>query len=259
MPTHSVNCGIKYRLNFYDVKMKRSKLEMPNEEGLYTPEEWNGLLTDKQNEVRTRQEVQAEHAAARVEIATLNARIKSLESSPNEEELGNLDETVTRKDLLNALKKQRAELKDEYAKDKETMTQKQKEEAIEKSFDKARDKMTIEKMGKGLSFDEVWEGTKRMLIKKPALREVIKSSKNPGQEAYEIGLQDEVIAKRAALSKKNFPEGERIPKVGLDSTEVPAQYFSQERVSKMSEAEIAANLPAIRESQKKWKKNNKKE
>ena len=227
---------------------------MPNEDGLYTPEEWNGLLADKQNEVRTRQEIQAAHAAQKVEIASLNERIKSLEASPKEEDLGDLNETVTKADLLKALKKQRAELKDEYAKDKESMTQKQKEEAIERSFDKARDKMTIEKMGKGLSFDEVWEGTKRMLIKKPALREVIKSSKNPGQEAYDIGLQDEVIAKRAALNKKNFPEGGRIPKVGLDSTEIPAQYLSQERVGKMKKEEIEANLPAIRESQKKWKK-----
>jgi len=227
---------------------------MPNEDGLYTPEEWNGLLTDKQNEVKTRQQVQAEHAAARVEIATLNARIKELEASPKEEDLGDLTETVTKADLLKALKKQRAELKDEYAKDKQTMTQKQKEEAVEKSFDEARGKMTIEKMGKGLSFDEVWEGTKRMLEKKPALRLVITSSNNPGQEAYDIGLQDEAIAKRAALNKKNFPEGGRIPKVGLDSTEIPAQYFSQERVGKMKKEEIEANLPAIRESQKKWKK-----
>lgn len=227
---------------------------MPNEEGLYSEQEFKGLLTDKQNEVRARQDEQALNAASKIEIATLNARIKSLEASPKEENLGNLDDTVTKRDLLDALKKQKKELTEGYEADKQTMTAKQKEDAIEASFDEARGIMTEEKMGKGLDFDEVWEGTKRMLKKKPALKAVITSAKNPGQEAYDIGLQDPTIAKRVTLDKKNFPDQKRTPKTGLDSTEIPAQYFSQERVGKMTAKEIQANLPAIRESQKKWKK-----
>lgn len=227
---------------------------MPNEEGLYSEQEFKGLLTDKQNEVRARQDEQALNAASKIEIATLNARIKSLEASPKEENLGNLDDTVTKRDLLDALKKQKKELTEGYEADKQTMTAKQKEDAIEASFDEARGIMTEEKMGKGLDFDEVWEGTKRMLKKKPALKAVITSAKNPGQEAYDIGLQDPTIAKRVTLDKKNFPDQKRTPKIGLESTEVPGQFFSQERVGKMTAKEIQANLPAIRESQKKWKK-----
>ena len=231
---------------------------MPNEDGLYTEQEFKGLLTDKQNEVRARQDEQALNAASKIEIATLNAKIKSLETSPKEENLGNLDETVTKGELLKALKEQREgltkELTEGYEADKKNMTTKQKEDAIEASFEKARGIMTEEKMGKGLDFDEVWEGAKRMLKIKPALKAVITSSKNPGQEAYDIGLTDPTIAKRVTLDKKNFPNQERTPKIGLESTEIPAQYFSQERVGKMTAKEIQANLPAIRESQEKWKK-----
>ena len=227
---------------------------MPNEEGLYTEQEWSGLLTDKQNEVRARQGGQALNAAQKIEIAELNTKIKSLETSTAEDKAGNLDETVTKRDLLKALKDQKAELTKEYVTDKQNMTKKEKEDAIDASFENARGKMTEAKMGKGLDFDSVWEGAKRMLLKKPALKAVITSSKNPGQEAYDIGLQDPDIAKRVALDKKNFPDQQRTQKVGLESTEIPAQYFSQERVAKMTKKEIQANLPAIRESQEKWKK-----
>ncbi|PKP62208.1 hypothetical protein CVT91_00010 [Candidatus Atribacteria bacterium HGW-Atribacteria-1] len=227
---------------------------MPNEEGLYSEEEFKGLLADKQNEVRNRQNAQAELAAAKRELESLNARIKSIEHSPKEENLDNLDDVITRADLIKELKKQKKELTDEYVKDKEELTLKQKEAIIEKSFGKARDKYTEEKAGKGLTFDEVWEGTKRLIENNPGYKAVITGDKNPGEKAYEIGLQDSIIAKRVALDKKNFPDQKRTSKVGLESTEIPAQFFSQERVSKMTSAEIQANLPAIRESQKKWKK-----
>ena len=227
---------------------------MPNEEGLYTKEEWSGLLADKQNEVRARQEEQATSANFKVEIANLNAKIKSLETSTAEDKAGNLDETVTKRDLLKALKDQKKELTQEYEADKQTMTKKEKEEAVDLSFDKARKLKTEEKMGKGLDFDSVWEGAKRYLKDNPSYKGVILSAKNPGEKAYEIGLLDPDIAKRVALDKKNFPNQERTPKIGAESTEIPAQYFSQERVGKMTSKEIQANLPAIRESQKKWKK-----
>ena len=225
---------------------------MPNEEGLYSPDEWKGLMSDKQNEVRTRQQVQADNANLKGQIASFDAKIKALESAPKE--IDNPDETVTRAELAKHRKELKEELRKEYMADKQNMTKEEKEAAIDASFSDARGTMTEEKMGKGLSFDEVWEGTKRMLVKKPALKAVITSAKNPGQEAYDIGLTDPTIAKRVALDKKNFPDQKRADKTGAGSTETPAQYFSQERVSKMKAPEIQANLPAIRESQKKWKK-----
>jgi len=227
---------------------------MPNEEGLYSKEEWTGLLTDKQNEVRNRQQTQAELAVAKAEMGSLTARIKALETAPKNETIENPDNVVTRAEMIAELKKQRKELLEEHEADKKKMTQKEKEEAVDKSFLKAKEKMTEAKMGKGLDFDSVWEATQRQIKDNPGYKAVILNDKNPGEKAYEIGLLDPIIAKRVALDKKNFPDQKRTPKVGLESTDIPNNYFSQERVSKMSAPEIEANLPAIRESQKTWKK-----
>jgi len=230
---------------------------MPTEEGLYTEEEFKGLLNDKQNEVRSRQQSQAELAIAKAEVGSLTERIKALESAPKHEEITDPDNVVTRAEMIAELKKQRKELTDEYAKDKQNMSKKEKEAAVDASFAKAKEKMTEEKMGKGLDFDSVWEGTKRYLKDNPSYRVVITGDKNPGEKAYEIGLLDPVIAKRVALDKKNFPDQKRTPKIGLESTETPSNYFSQKRVHGMTQEEIQANLPAIRESQKSWKKEDK--
>ena len=227
---------------------------MPNEEGLYSKEEWTGLLTDKQNEVRNRQQTQAELAIAKAETSSLTERIKALESKPKEDVITNPDDVVTRKEMIAELKKQRKELTDDYLKEKQNMTNKQKEAAVDKSFAKAKKDMTEEKMGKGLDFDSVWEAAKREIEKNPGYKAVILNDENPGEKAYEIGLKDPVIAKRVALDKKNFPDQQRTPKVGLDTTDVPSNFFSQERVSKMTKEEIEANLPAIRKSQEKWDK-----
>jgi len=233
---------------------------MPNEEGLYSKDEWNGLLTDKQNEVRNRQQTQAELAVAKTELGSLNERIKALEKAPKEEVIENGDDMVTKKELIAQLKQQRKEMTDGYEadkkNDKDNTTKKQKEAAVDKSFANAKKSMTEEKMGKGLDFDSVWEGAKRFLAIKSnaSYKAVITSADNPGEKAYEIGLLDPIIAKRVALDKKNFPDQIRTPKIGLDTTEVPSNYFSQERVKGMSRAEIEANIKSIRESQKTWNK-----
>ena len=231
---------------------------MPTEEGLYTAEEWKGLLADKQGEVRSRQQTQVELAAAKTELGSLSEKIKALENAPKEEVIENGDDVVTKKDLIAQLKKQRKELTDGYEadkkNDKENATKKQKEAAVDKSFAKAKKSLTEEKMGKGLDFDSVWEGAKRYLKDNPSYKAVIVGSENPGEKAYEIGMLDPVIAKRVALDKKSFPDQKRTPKIGLESTDIPSNFFSQERVSKMSRPEIEANLVAIRESQKKWDK-----
>jgi len=227
---------------------------MPNEEGLYTKEEWTGLLADKQGEVRSRQQTQAELAVAKAEVNSLTARIKALETAPKNETIENPDNVVTRAEMIAELKKQKKELTEGYEADKQNMTNKQKEAAVDKSFAKAKEKMTEDKMGKGLDFDSVWEAAKRQIEENPGYKAVILNDKNPGEKAYEIGLLDPVIAKRVALDKKNFPDQKRTPKVGLDTTDVPSNFFSQERVSKMTKEEIEANLPAIRLSQKTWNK-----
>lgn len=225
---------------------------MPNEDGLYTKEEWSGLLTDKQNEVKGRQDLQAKNAVISAEIDKLNATIKELRTP--KKAIENPTEVVTRAEMADALEKQKNELTQGYQSDKEADKKANRETVVDNSFDKAREKYTLEAAGKGLTFDEVWEGTKRQIAEDKALGTVIFNAKNPGEKAYKLGLQDAVIAKRKALMKKNFKDPKVTPKIGLEGNEVPGQFFSQERVKKMSRADIAANLPAIRESQKKWNK-----
>lgn len=227
---------------------------MPNEDGTYTKKEWEGLMGDKQNEVKTRQQAQADLAATRKENEDLNRKIKEAEASTAKVSAGNPEDVITRKDLTEALDARDKGLTDKYTKRETEKDQDSRLEKIEASFEKAKEKHTEEKEGKGLNFDEVWEGTKRELAKNKALQGVIISAKNPGEEAYKIGLQDPAIAKRVALDKKKFPDQKRTPKIGMEGTEVPGQFFSQERVKGMTREEIKANLPAIRKSQEKWKK-----
>lgn len=227
---------------------------MPNEDGNYSEKEFKGLMTDKQNEVRARQQAQADLAASKKENEDLNKRIKEAEASTAKVNAGNPEDIVTRADLTKALDDRDKDLTDKYTKRESEKDKDSRLEKIEASFEKAKEKHTEEKEGKGLDFDEVWEGAKRELAKNKALQGVITSAKNPGEEAYKIGLQDPAIAKRVALNKKNFPDQKRTPKVGMEGTEVPGQFFSQERVKGMTREEIKANLPAIRKSQEKWKK-----
>jgi len=226
---------------------------MPNQEGLYTKEEWSGLMNDKQGEVKSRQETQAELALARAENIRLNARIDAI-GQEKVEKIENPEETVTRAEQAESQRKLRAELRKDYLADKANEKRANREAAVDGSFDKAREKYTLEIAGKGLTFDEVFEGTKRQIKEDKDLGKVIFNAKNPGEKAYKIGLLDPVIAKRKALSKQEFTDSKKTPKIGMESNEVPGQFFSQERVGKMTRAEITANYPAIKESQKKWKK-----
>ena len=58
--------------------MSEENLNSPEKK--YTEQEWNGLLTDKQNEVRTRQQLQSDKSVSDRTIAEQRLRIKELES-----------------------------------------------------------------------------------------------------------------------------------------------------------------------------------
>ena len=132
-------------------------------------------------------------------------KIKALEASPSEDLSGEKgDATVTKREMVEALKKQRAELTGDYEKDKKESKKEQREAFIDKSFEKARDTMTEAKMGKGLDFDTVWAACQKVIAKEPGYKAVISTSKNPGAKAYEIGLLDPEIAKLSALQKKTI-------------------------------------------------------
>ena len=225
---------------------------MPNEDGNYTPEEWKGLLGDKQNEVKARQQAQADLAATKKDIDSLTHKIKEMEAA--KKDTGDPEDVVT----VAMLRKEREELKKElldlHTKGETEKTQAQKDKLFEKSLKKAKEKYTEEKAGKGLSFDEVSEGTSRMVKENKVYGELIFNDPDPAERAYQVGLLDPVIAKRYETYKKTLPAEGVTSKEGLKGTTVPGNYYSQEYVKKMSEAQIKEHYPEIQESMKKWNK-----
>jgi hypothetical protein len=221
--------------------------EQTPEEIVYTEREWKGLLGDKQNETRARQEAQAEAANLRIQIAELKAQ----KASTVEDDTGDSEDVATfaavNKKLANLEKK----LVGMYTKEKEDQITAAKTKLINESFEKAKEKYTEEKTGKGLSFDEVNEGTARMITKNKIYRDLILNDENPAEKAYEIGLQDPIIAKRLETYKKTLPEKHITPKEGLESRPSGA-YYTPAMVQKMSDKEIDEHYPDIKESQKKW-------
>ena len=225
---------------------------MPNEDGNYTPEEWKGLLGDKQNEVKARQQAQADLAATKKDIDSLTHKIKEMEAA--KKDTGDPEDVVT----VAMLRKEREELKKElldlHTKGETEKTQAQKDKLFEKSLKKAKEKYTEEKAGKGLSFDEVSEGTSRMVKENKVYGELIFNDPDPAERAYQVGLLDPIVAKRYETYKKTLPPEGVTSKEGLKGTTVPGNYYSQEMVKKMSEPQIKEHYPEIQESMKKWNK-----
>ena len=100
----------------------------------------------------------------------------------------------------------------------------------------------------------MWEGTQRELKKNPSYQGVIVNSKDPGKEAYEIGLKDPVIAKRVETYKKTLPPPGVTSKKGMETKKVPGAYYTPQMVQKMSDEEIDLHYDDITESQKSWGK-----
>ena len=225
---------------------------MPDEQGNYSPDEWKGLMGDKQNEVRTRQQLQADKAVSDRTIAEQRLRIKELESSTAKKKAGNPEDIMTRAETEAMLRSQREELTSEYTKNETKKSQESLNKRLFVSEDKARESHTEEKEGKGLDYDSVMAGTNRQIQENPGYKGVIQNAKNPGEKAYEIGLQDEVIAKRLETYKKTLPLPGITPKEGMTGKKVPGSYYTPQMVQKMSDAEIDLHYDDILESQKRW-------
>lgn len=224
---------------------------MPNEDGNYSPDEWKGLMGDKQNEVRTRQQLQSDKSVSDRTIAEQRLRIKELETSTTKK-VGDPEDIMTRAEMEKALNDRDKGIEDKYTKYETKKSQESLNKRLLASESKARELHTEEKEGKGLSFDEVMKGTNRQIQESPGYAKVIQDASNPGEKAYQIGLQDEVIAKRKDTYAKTLPLPGVTPKEGMKSKKVPGSYYTPQMVQKMSDAEIDANYDDITESQKNW-------
>jgi hypothetical protein len=241
---------------------KQGVLEMDNEvnetaeerqERVYSEKEWKGLLGDKTSETRARQEAQADVARLRAEIAVL----KDQKTSTPEESGGDPEDVVTNAALNKRIASLENKLLNMYQKEKNQEKEQTLKERIDESFEKAKGKYTEEKAGKGLTFDEVWEGTQRMIKNNDGYKYAIAHAKNPGEEAYKIGLRDEIIAQRYETYKNKLPPSGVTPKKGLESPKVPGAFYTPQMVQKMSDQEIDQHYEEILESQKNWGKSKK--
>ena len=224
---------------------------MPDEQGNYSPEEWKGLMGDKQNEVRTRQQLQADKAASERTIAEQRLRIKELETN-TAKKAGNPEDIMTRAETEAMLRSQREDLTSEYTKNETRKSQESLNKRLYASEEKARGLHTEEKEGKGLDYDSVMAGANRQIQENPGYKEVIQNAKDPGEKAYQIGLQDEVIAKRLETYKKTLPPPGVTPKEGMKGNKVPGSYYTPKMVQDMSDKEIDLHYEDICESQKRW-------
>lgn len=240
------------------------------QEKTYTEQEWKGLLSDKQQEVQNRQALQGELQKRESEFSSLKEELADIRSKLTEKEeaiTGDPDDVATiatLKKSITGLKKEIADTKkglmEMYQQDKTQDKQAEKNAKDQKSIEAAKKKYTEDKAGKGLTFDDVLEGTKRMIATNPAYKQLIASDPDPGEMIYNIGLQDPTIAKRYEAYKQEYPTGKVTSKEGLEGTTVPGGYYSQEYVKKMAKVPgwIKSHLKEIQESQKQWNKDIKK-
>jgi len=233
-----------------DLETVETVIEEPKEKS-YTEKEFKGLLSDKQNETRARQEAQAKAAQYEVKLAELQTQLAQKTSTTQE---GDPEDVATVAVLNQKISNLENKLTGMYTKNETDKTTTEKNKLLEKSVNDAKDKYTEAKAGKGLSFDEVNEGTARMVKENPVWGQLIMNDPNPAERAYQVGLQDPIIAKRYAIYSKTLPADRVTSKEGLQGTTIPGGFYTQEYVKKMSSTPgwIKEHYEDIAKSQEKW-------
>lgn len=221
----------------------------------YDQRQWDGLLGDKQKAVQRAQELEGKLSSYDSKIQDLEAKIAQKE----DDNLGDPDDVATIATLKKAVSKlekkvddTEKKLRDEYVREKQNETKTHAEKRIKDSFAKAEKKYTEEKAGKGLTYNEVLEGTKRMVAKNPTYKQLIAADPDPGEMAYKVGLQDPVIAERFEAYKSKLPGGVRQSKDGLSGSASPAGKITYEQMLKMAPGEITKNFDRIKQDVYGW-------
>jgi len=227
------------------------------QEKTYDERQWRGLLGDKQEAIERARSAEAKLAAIETQYSSkikdleekINAKNEDLNLGDPEDVVTNstLGKTITglRKELADT-KKEMKEMKDYYLGEKKT----ERETQAEKSVEKAKQRYSEEKVGKGLTWDDVLEGTKRMIKENKMYEQAL---------IYKIGLMDPIIAKRAESYQGSLPVGGVTPKTGLKGTTKPTGYMTQAYVKEQQAKDpgfVRAHLKEIQESQKHWNKDD---
>ena len=201
----------------------KDELNESAEPKTYTEEQFNGLLADKQAEVKKRQELQRQ-------VDELKAKDSQKETSCLAAETGGNADDENRPVTIAEFKKLMAEQRKNDAEADFALREKQSTEAAMKEY-------TAEKCGEGLDFESVISAGQKNLTEGDLL--AIRQSKDPAAEKYRrcVMLTEELSQKAQALRNSEMLEKikltGRIP--GTGSAEVSA---SADDVSKMSEEEL---------------------
>ena len=232
----------------------------------YDERQWKGLLGDKQEAVERARTAEAKLAAIQTQY---DSKIKDLESQINQKQnelnFGDDDDVVTNANLkkyitslkkdLDSAKKEMKDMKNYYLEEKKT----ERETLAKQSIEKAKAKYSEDKVGKGLTWEEVLEGTQRMIKENKMYEQAIAADKDPGELIYKIGLMDPTIAKRAEAYKRNESVPGVTSKTGLKGTTKPAGFLPQKYVQEQAKKDpgfVRKHLKEIQESQKFWSKDD---
>ena len=208
-----------------EVKTENSSQE--TEAKTYSDEQFKGLLSDKQAEVRKRQEAEKQIADLQSKVETLTSR-----SSRANEETGEQDRPLT----VGQFQK----LMDEQAQTREENAYRRLQADSER---KALTEMTAEAYGEGLDFASVIAVGEANLTEGDQL--AIKASKDPAAEKYRrcVMLTPELSAKAEAVRTNRLLENikltGKVPAAGgseMTVTEADVGRMSEEELDRLAES-----------------------
>ena len=166
--------------------------------------DWNknphiaGMIKDNQAERKSRQSAETELEKLREENAMLSEELTTKKNSSDDTVDGVKDDEYL---TVGQAKKLLGKASEEF---QSKSSESQRKELMEKLADseiKAKEEFTTKKYGEGLDYLSVLEGYKRIIAQNPAYQQVMLNAKNPAKQAYEIGLLDAEISKKAEAFK----------------------------------------------------------
>jgi len=215
-------------------------------------ERFKGLLRDVQSERKSRQTAEEALREVREENQMLTEELAGkTDETGHEDDNGAEDEgeylTVGRAKKLLAKTLEEGKVAETE----------EKQQALAQRFaeseEKAKEEFTTEKMGEGLDYSTVLkEGYKKMVAHNPGYQQVVKNSRDPAREAYQIGLLEPEIAKRLDAQKNTkLLASMRVgggPKGAIETASLEQQDY--ETLINTPDSELMKSLKADEEKRK---------
>lgn len=211
------------------------------QEKSYTEKQFNGLLADKQAEVKKRQELQTQLDNLKQEQVKLMALVQNTAPSQVYEGLEQ-DDPLTVKDLqkIDAAKAQKLQVA------QEDLTSKTVEITAQLQLQKAKEKFTKEFAGEGLSFDEVMKTGKDLSKNELAeIYDILVNGGDAAEFAYQRRIDKTPELKEKQLSNlidkkiKEMAKGKVVPTAQTTKAVKPATKVTQDVILNSSKSIVA--------------------